>query len=301
MPGILARSFTSYIDYNTTVKLFVDNLTTVDFSYIDPVRGILGESWQTSIEMHGQLNEQGMVCDFSHVKKYSKRWLDNTIDHTLVVPLQCNSLTVKHLPQDLLLVEWVDTQQRPFRCQGPVEAFSLIDVDVISTKHMAQWAAHHLSSQFPDAIEKINITFNPEEIEGAYYHYSHGLKKHDGNCQRIAHGHRSQIKIRKNNQRDTEAELDWAQRWKDIYIGSQEDLKKEMSVDNVPCHFYQYQANQGAFELLMPAACCYLFEGDTTVENLSQHIAKTLKQENPNDEFTVFAYEGIGKGAISQS
>ncbi|MDO6806920.1 6-carboxytetrahydropterin synthase, partial [Wenyingzhuangia sp. 1_MG-2023] len=63
-----------------------------------------------------------------------------------------------------------------------------------------------------------------ERIDSAFYHYSHGLKKHNGNCQRIAHGHRSRIEIFCNGERSDELEQQWAQRWRDIYIGTSADL-----------------------------------------------------------------------------
>lgn len=49
--------------------LFVKRLTVIDFSYLDAVRGRVGESWQVDIELEDCLDEQGMVLDFGHIKK----------------------------------------------------------------------------------------------------------------------------------------------------------------------------------------------------------------------------------------
>ena len=68
------------------MRLFVDNLTNVDFSYLCPVRGLLGETWLAHIELTGALDAQGMVCDFGIVKKHLRDWLDSELDHRLLIP-----------------------------------------------------------------------------------------------------------------------------------------------------------------------------------------------------------------------
>src|SRR5690554_1832932 len=66
--------------------LFVDNLTVIDFAYLDPARRLGGESWITDVVLGGDLDDQGMVFDFSLVKRTIKRVIDERVDHRLVIP-----------------------------------------------------------------------------------------------------------------------------------------------------------------------------------------------------------------------
>lgn len=282
------------------MQLFVENLTNIDFSYLDSTRGLVGETWLASITLEGDLDDQGMVCDFGVVKKTVRDWLDTHIDHCLLVAGKHPNLHYK-LANHTIDLEWSYSQQHKIFCQSPESAITLASIDNIHPEAVATWCIDQLRQLLPDSIGTISLKFTPEAIDHHYYHYSHGLKKHRGNCQRIAHGHRSTIEIFRDNERDLQLELQWCQQWQDIYIGSESDLIKTVDIDGNKYHHFAYQAQQGDFELTLPVQACYLINTDSTVELIARHIANTLKQQNPINEFTVRAYEGIGKGAVAYS
>ncbi len=272
--------------------LFVDNLTNVDFSYLDPERGLLGETWLASTQMKGALDHQGMVCDFGVVKKTLRNWLDTELDHRLAIPHRSKHLTVTQNQGQIDLI-W-RYGDRQLTCSAPSEAIALVDSETITPESVSQWAIAKLKQHLPESIDQLSLDFNCEAIAGDFYHYSHGLKKHDGNCQRIAHGHRSQIRIWQDQHPCPELESIWAQNFQDIYIGTRDDIVKQSETSIT----FAYTTSQGDFELTMPADNCYLIDTDTTVELIAQHIADTLKHQYPKSEFTVKAYEGAGKGAL---
>lgn len=276
------------------MKLFVENLTHVDFSYLHPQRGLLGESWAVQLVLDGRLDAQGMICDFGVVKKRVKQWLDTHVDHRLVVPTGMAGL---QLTQDdgETRVDWRYPDGSRFICRAPDQAIAAVPVAAIDERALAHWCRSQLLALFPDQVSGVELAFVPESIDGHFYHYSHGLQQHDGNCQRIAHGHRSRIEIYRNEHRDAALEGEWAERLRDIYIGTRAHLRAVTEDE----HHYAYRAPQGAFELILPARCCYLIDTDSTVEQIAVHLAREIKAAHPHDRIIVRAFEGIGKGAIA--
>lgn len=275
--------------------LFVDKLTNLDFSYLDANRGILGETWLANVELKGSLDEQGMVLDFGLVKKIVRNWLDDNIDHKLVVPTKAKCLNLKS-DDAKDQIHW----QMPsgnIRTSAPKQAHCHLPAESVTTDSVAAFCEKQLRSLLPDSVESIRITFDIEEIDGPYYHYSHGLKKHLGNCQRICHGHRSKIEIWKNGHLALDLMQDWASQWQDIYIGSESDLVTATGSEARELSF-AYEAQQGLFELTIPKSNCYMIDTDSTVELIASHIANTLKKQLPSDTIRVKAYEGLSKGAI---
>ena len=280
-------------------QLFVNNLTVIDFSYFDYQRGILGESWQVNIELSGDLNEQGMLFDFGHVKKQIKELIDTHLDHCFVISQQVKNLFTK-TESGICELSWRNVMGY-YQHISPADSVVVIDAKTITPKSISEYLEAIILKSLPTNVSGIKISLEEETIEGAYYHYSHGLKKHEGNCQRIVHGHRSRIEIYENHKRNFTLEDYWAACFRNIYIGTREDISKELEIDNKPHITFSYEAAQGHFSVTLPKKRVYLIDSDSTVELIAQHIAQSCFDKEPSNYYKVKAFEGIGKGAIAST
>ncbi len=275
-------------------NLFVERLTVIDFSYLDRHRGLVGESWIMDVELEGSLDEQGMVFDFSHVKKNIKQWIDQFIDHKLVVPLGRKE---KSLVENQTLNAFdflLDSGERIYHSSPTDAVLFLENIDFVTPDNVEQILSKALLEILPENVSKVHLTLRAEETEDAFYHYSHGLQKHDGNCQRIAHGHRSPVIIEVDAIRNKDLEQLWATRWQDIYLATASHQVKSSKEGYLR---FEYLSRQGRFELELPERFCYILETETTVEHLAAFLAKTISLE-VGKPCRVRAFEGVGKGAI---
>ncbi len=290
------------------MQLFVDDLTVIDFSYLCKERGIVGESWIVDVLLDGSLNDQSMVLDFAIVKKQIKAIIDDAVDHKLLLPLKEQALTVKdsthhknHLTLDFL------SQRADYYLQSPQCAFALIDCLEITIASVTEYLNKIIMAELPSNVQGLTLTLRPENIVGDYYHYTHGLKLHDGNCQRIAHGHRSKIQIFVDGDKNTELEHKWCERWQDIYIASEADRVTQSEIElsdkamqNITSdhQYFSYTAPQGRFDIAVQSKVLDVVDCDSTVELLADFIARQLHKELPKHSIKVIGYEGVAKGAI---
>lgn len=274
--------------------LFVEQLTVLDFAYLDSRRGLVGESWIVDVELEGDLDPQSMVLDFGEVKRSLKRRIDAEVDHTLLVPGRAPGTRLRETGAALELR--FESARGLIEHRSPRCAVTVLPVEQIQTATLAEDLAQRLRPVVPPSVRGIRFTLRPEAIDGASYHYVHGLKKHDGHCQRIAHGHRSRIEVRVGGQRDAHLEAQLASEWADIYIATREDLVSA----ETGCLRFAYEAPEGQFELSLPADCVDLIDTDSTVECIAEHLLEKAATLRPGAAVEVRAYEGVMKGAIAR-
>ncbi|WP_020648452.1 6-carboxytetrahydropterin synthase [Solimonas variicoloris] len=275
--------------------LFVEQLTVIDCAYLDAVRGLVGESWIVDVELDGALDGQSMVLDFGEVKKRLKRAIDASLDHSLLVPRRAPGLQLNADGERLRLR--FEAAPGLYEHVSPTAAVSLVDAAAITPDAVAAHLRPILAAHLPANVARLGLHLRSEHIDGAYYHYVHGLKKHAGLCQRIAHGHRSRIEVRVDGARDGALERDVAERWRDIYLGTREDI---VARGDGRIRF-AYTAREGRYELALPEARCDLLDTDSTVEQIAAHLAARLAPSRPGRALAVRAYEGVMKGAIART
>lgn len=274
--------------------LFVEHLTVIDCAFLDAGRGLVGESWIVDLELEGDLDEQSMVLDFGEVKRRLKRAIDRSLDHTLLVPRQAGELSLAEQSETVELLFRSDLGA--FEHRSPTRAVSLIGCEVIDQAAVTAHLEAALAPELPPNVAQLRVALRHERIDGAFYHYTHGLKKHAGQCQRIAHGHRSRVEVRIDGRRDGALEQRVAAGWLDIYLGTRADVVLR---GNGRVRF-AYTAPEGRFELTLPENRVDYLDTDTTVERIADALADRLAPVACGELLEVRAYEGVMKGALAR-
>ncbi|TMN82875.1 MULTISPECIES: 6-carboxytetrahydropterin synthase [unclassified Pseudoalteromonas] len=281
--------------------LFVNSLTVIDFSYLCNERGAVGESWIVDLTLHGKLNDESMVLDFGLVKKQIKGIIDECIDHRLAIPNSINGSVTEF--DEYKTLDCTFGENHHLAMSAPHQAYCMIDANEINVESVTAFLVDTILPKLPSNIEKIELVLKPEHSQSFYYHYSHGLKKHDGNCQRIIHGHRSQIGISLDGISMPRLQKEWAMQWEDIYLATSEDQITSESLKYITAKAddvcFAYTSAQGYFEMAISEARCDILPIDTTVECIADYIAGQVKAKYPEQNVKITAYEGVGKGAIS--
>lgn len=276
------------------MALFVNHLTHLDVSIWSPVHGLTGMSWLVNATLEGELGDDGMLLDFGEVKPWIKRVLDAGPDHTLLVPEYADGVTVK-LDDKRCTVE----TQHPYamRLETPPEAVTALPTAEVSEADILAHCEALLNAQRPLNVSRVTLTLSAETIDGAAFGYSHGLKRHLGNCQRIAHGHRSRLEIYQRGQRVSQLEQQWSDWLNHRYLIEAEDIVARSDDGQI---LYRYLSNQGGFSLSLPESHATVLKVPTTIENIAQWLADKVAEET--GELTrAVVFEGISKGATASA
>jgi 6-pyruvoyl-tetrahydropterin synthase len=294
----------SVVGENETVHLFVRELTVLDYAYFDDDFGPVGGSLDVDVTFVGDLDEEGVVFDFSLAKKAVKTVIDDGCDHRLVVPKKW----VTPCEDGRLEVKATYGEGKTFSYKCPDVGLCILDVDEITVEVMRDHLEMEVMKVMPENVALVELQFRQEELgTGPSYRYTHGLKQHYGNCQRLLHGHRNRVDVLVNGRRSEELEVRVANLWENVHLAFPENIisegfvlgQRQSQLDRI---HLSYVSSQGQFDLDISGHEVYVMPYETTVENIARHLRDTVQSwVGSSDKVQVFAYEGIRKGAHSST
>ncbi len=270
-------------------SLFLRDFSVLDFASLSPEHGLRGESFYVSAELEGSLDAHGFVLDFSRAKKALKALVDETLDHKLVSSLPNKASGLENISYS-----------------APEEA--ILELPVLSMEGLEAYLALQARAVLPANVEKIRFCLreDPRFAQEANFRYTHGLQFHDGNCQRLFHGHRNPIEVWAGAERLPALEAKLAQEWEGVHFASVSTLKNRAALD-LPLGRRQfdhpglaeisYRSPQGEFRAELPSNRIVLLEGEPSIENIAALGYQRLQAEGASPDIRVTAYEGLNKGA----
>lgn len=284
------------------LQLFVEHVTHIDCGVLDPDLGLRGATWLVDATLTGERGDDGMLFDFGPAKKLLKARIDDLVDHRLLVPLAAPGLISQQEAGQAdagqaSTLSFTTTRGDRIKYTGPASATTRLDMARIEAGPLARWLQDRVFADMPANVDALELTLRAETIDGPVYDYTHGLRGHDGNCQRLAHGHRCRLAIALDGVDRPDVAHAWAEAWQGVFVGSSSD---EIISDTNGRRVFAYSAPQGDFALDIAAEHCVVVEGPATVENIADYIAGVLVARYPGQAIEVRAYEGVGKGAIAR-
>lgn len=274
-----------------SLQLFVEHVTHIDCGVLDAETGLRGATWLVDATLAGQRGADGMLFDFGPAKKLLKAEIDALVDHRLLVPAHAAGLEL-----DDGHIDFTTRSGDRYLYAGPADASTVFAATEIEPRALARWLEERVAPKLPANVASLKLALRAESIAGPVYDYTHGLAAHDGNCQRLAHGHRCRLAVAIDGVERADIAHAWATAWQGVFIGHRADLTTPADAERLG---FGYTAPQGEFALEIAAERCVLLDGPPTVENIADHIAGELAARHPGRLVEVRAYEGVGKGAIA--
>ena len=294
--------------------LFVQDIDRIDCAIFDPAQGIMGYSWHVDVLASGVLDKNGFVYDFSDLKLLVKQALGSTIDHSLLIPVMSKQVQFQESKEGELWKLQTRSQLTgedsywEYRCpKGAVFPLRTVSIThAIIERECTRIIRHRL----PEEILSVQVNLREEQAgpSSVFFRYTHGIANHKGLCQRPFHGHRSLLEVHIDDKRRPDLEEYAISKilGKSVHIASTSQVvgRTTKTGDNrEPQEMVQiaFKGKLGKYEAFIPTDRILLVKNRTSVEIISNHIARLLtKKIKEGEMLQVKCFEGIGKGAIAQ-
>jgi len=281
-------------------SLFLNDFTVLDCAIADRALGICGASFYVSAELFGSLDSKDFLFDFSTAKKALKALVDESCDHKLLIPA---GLTAARAGG----IQW---GQWDYVC--PPSALELFEDETITPAAIEAHLARLAPARMPANVSGVKFTLRtPERFLGeANFRYTHGLRYHDGNCQRLFHGHRNPVEVWVGGARAPAWEARLASEWSDAHFVAVPTLLNQNELDlplgrrratHTGYAEVSYESSQGKFWGRLPASRVILTSAEPSIETMSALALDVLRDAGLRGHVKVVAYEGLNKGAASSA
>lgn len=295
--------------------LFVRDVGKIDCALFDPSQGIVGQSWYVDVWLTGTLDENGFVFDFSPLKSLIKQTLASTLDHSLIIPVQSQSVQYTEIDSNerWILKSKARGDSRETRWEYTCPKGSVFPVHCVALKQtvIEQEFSRILRHRLPATVQGLSVKLREEAIATteASYRYTHGIQGHIGLCQRLFHGHRSRIEVFIGEERRPDLEHYIAREIfaSNIHIASLGQIKSgrgevgRRGTTDEPITL-SFAGTLGSYEGTIPSNRVFFVEAETSIEAIAREIARLIKfEEKTNEVVRVVAYEGIDKGAVGSA
>ena len=297
--------------------LFLNNLTQVDFAYIDPNRYHVPTGGSFSVDAHvtGEIDDhEAVVVDFGTLKRDIKRLIDDHKGHGFDHKLWCYEFgdgKVETIGEDRVKVRF---NEESFVCEVPRDCVRIAE-PMTPGVNITKYLNEELNNLYPDSDISVKVTVSNKFVPPPDCHYdhlqpfryTHGLKNSSSyGCQNIAHGHLSYYcfindagSIKLNNHYTSII---------DDYIQNAVFIWSDNVKHNTDTHvIIEYTCERG----LLTAAYSkeknniIIIDTETTIENLVAFLAYKLDVVIRSLKKTMgvhglYVSEGITKGAYIQ-
>lgn len=306
-------------------KIFTQSVTSLDCAILAEGQLPFGKSWAVDIVWHGEKDQTGILIDFSIAKSLAKAIIDKTFDHKILTSQKlCPLATVEKVllashPRSATLAE-AHTFFGIFTFPNAIQFVSDSTLNQLKDNRcdeLESEISQEVLKHCPKNIDRVHVKLREceEQSNSNYFHYTHSLCHHKGNCQRF-HGHSNIVNIYKNGSFENQLSTRIATQLNRKYLIHEsyvvpcaqhdsfallQEIFPHIEAFKEQLVGIDYEGNQGKNTLWLPKDHVIMLSAESTVENIAEYIWRQLISENLVTEeydIEVHAFEGMSKGAI---
>ena len=274
-------------------SLFLHDFTVLDCAIFHSENGLMGESVHISAELFGSLDHRGFIFDFSPAKKALKSVVDDTLDHKLLIQ--------ESLANGGNILE-LKTKMESYSYTAPAESVALLPGT--SFEEIALYLEDQAMKVLPKNVRSVKFSVREESSfqNNINFRYTHGLRYHEGNCQRLFHGHRNRLEVWVGEERDIVSEKILADEWHMAHFTAKETISSghglSMGIRTKASNQVEirYHSTKGSYQAIMPSSRIILVEEEPSIENLARLGVERLQAMGKKPS-KVVVFEGLNKGA----